>query len=88
MKLLFEKCEQSTQTSNCPSSESLDEEIQKTVRQMEQEGKQFFTEDAELDGLVCSKHVYIDIYTHTHARAQALVRVHTHIQTRTRCAVA
>lgn len=52
LKLLFEKCEQSTQTSNCPSSESLDEEIQKTVRQMEQEGKQFFTDDAELDGLM------------------------------------
>lgn len=50
--LLFEKCEQATQTSSCPSSESLDDDIQKFVRQQEQEGKPFFSEDPELDGLM------------------------------------
>lgn len=52
LTLLFEKCEQATQTSSCPSSESLDDDIQKFVRQQEQEGKPFFSEDPELDGLV------------------------------------
>lgn len=52
LTLLFEKCEQATQSSNCPSSESLAEDIQKFVKQQEQDGKLSYSDDAELDELM------------------------------------
>ena len=52
MALLFEKCEQASQTADCPSSDSFDVDIQAFVHHQEQDGKPFFSEDPELDSLV------------------------------------
>ena len=52
MALLFEKCEQASQTPDCPSSDSFDVDIQAFVHHQEQDGKPFFSEDPELDSLV------------------------------------
>ena len=52
MALLFEKCEQATQTPDCPSSDSFDMDIQAFVHHQEQDRKPFFSEDPELDNLV------------------------------------
>lgn len=53
MELLFVKCEQASQTSDCPSSDSFDVDIQTFVQRQEKERKPFFSEDSELDNLVC-----------------------------------
>lgn len=52
MELLFVKCEQASQTSDCPSSDSFDVDIQTFVQRQEKERKPFFSEDTELDNLV------------------------------------
>ena len=52
MALLFEKCEQATQTPDCPSSDSFDVDIQAFVHHQEQDRKPFFSDDSELDSLV------------------------------------
>ena len=57
MALLFEKCEQASQTADCPSSDSFDVDIQAFVHHQEQDGKPFFSEDPELDSLVGTKGV-------------------------------
>ena len=54
MALLFEKCEQASQTPDCPSSDSFDVDIQAFVHHQEQDGKPFFSDDPELDSLVCT----------------------------------
>ena len=53
MAMFFEKCEQATQTPDCPSSDCFDVDIQAFVLRQEQEHKAFFSDDPELDGLVC-----------------------------------
>ncbi|XP_066563183.1 homeobox protein PKNOX1 isoform X2 [Amia ocellicauda] len=52
LALLFEKCEQSTQGSECITSASFDVDIENFVRNQEKEGKAFFSEDPELDNLM------------------------------------
>ncbi|XP_046701791.1 homeobox protein PKNOX1.1 isoform X1 [Silurus meridionalis] len=52
LTLLFEKCEQSTQSSDCVTSASFDIDIQNFVRNQEKEAKAFFSEDTELDSLM------------------------------------
>lgn len=52
LSLLFEKCEQSTQSSDCVTSASLDIDIQNFVHNQEKEAKALFSEDTELDNLV------------------------------------
>lgn len=52
LTLLFEKCEQATQGSECITSASFDVDIENFVHQQEQERKPFFSEDPELDNLV------------------------------------
>uniref|UniRef100_A0A3Q2QMM1 MEIS N-terminal domain-containing protein n=2 Tax=Fundulus heteroclitus TaxID=8078 RepID=A0A3Q2QMM1_FUNHE len=51
LALLFEKCEQSTLSSECITSASFDVDIENFVRSQEKEGKPFFSEDPELDNL-------------------------------------
>ncbi|MCJ8747952.1 hypothetical protein PDJAM_G00159500 [Pangasius djambal] len=52
LALLFEKCEQSTQRSECVTSASFDMDIQNFVRSQDKESKSFFSEDPELDNLM------------------------------------
>uniref|UniRef100_A0A3Q3L9Y4 Pbx/knotted 1 homeobox 1.1 n=1 Tax=Mastacembelus armatus TaxID=205130 RepID=A0A3Q3L9Y4_9TELE len=52
LALLFEKCEQSTLSSECITSASFDVDIENFVRNQEKEGKPFFSEDPELDNLM------------------------------------
>ncbi|KAM4609081.1 homeobox protein PKNOX1.1 isoform 1-T1 [Polymixia lowei] len=52
LALLFEKCEQSTQSSDCITSASFDVDIENFVRSQEKEGKAFFSEDPDLDNLM------------------------------------
>lgn len=52
LALLFEKCEQATQGSECITSASFDVDIENFVHQQERENKPFFSEDPELDNLV------------------------------------
>ncbi|KAF7651100.1 hypothetical protein LDENG_00116030 [Lucifuga dentata] len=52
LALLFEKCEQSTLSSDCITSASFDVDIENFVRSQEKEGKPFFSEDPELDSLM------------------------------------
>ncbi|KAM9804580.1 homeobox protein PKNOX1.1 [Neosynchiropus ocellatus] len=52
LALLFEKCEQSTLSSDCITSASFDVDIENFVRCQEKEGKPFFSEDPELDNLM------------------------------------
>ncbi|XP_040182371.1 homeobox protein PKNOX2 isoform X1 [Rana temporaria] len=52
LTLLFEKCEQATQGSECITSASFDVDIENFVHQQEQERKPFFSEDPELDNLM------------------------------------
>eukprot|EP00058_Branchiostoma_floridae_P024593 XP_002610083.1 hypothetical protein BRAFLDRAFT_89885 [Branchiostoma floridae] len=51
LALLFEKCEQATQTTECPSSASFDVDIEAFVRHQEADRKPFFSDDPELDSL-------------------------------------
>uniref|UniRef100_A0A8C6MD84 MEIS N-terminal domain-containing protein n=1 Tax=Nothobranchius furzeri TaxID=105023 RepID=A0A8C6MD84_NOTFU len=51
LALLFEKCEQSTLSSDCITSASFDVDIENFVHCQEKEGKPFFSEDPELDNL-------------------------------------
>lgn len=55
LALLFEKCEQSTLSSDCITSASFDVDIENFVRCQEKEGNPFFSEDPELDNLVSSR---------------------------------
>uniref|UniRef100_A0A9J7X1R4 Pbx/knotted 1 homeobox 1.1 n=2 Tax=Cyprinus carpio TaxID=7962 RepID=A0A9J7X1R4_CYPCA len=52
LALLFEKCEQSTQGSDCVTSASFDVDIENFVRVQEKDGKAFFSEDPDLDNLM------------------------------------
>ncbi|XP_049584372.1 homeobox protein PKNOX1.1 isoform X6 [Syngnathus scovelli] len=52
LALLFEKCEQSTLSSECITSASFDVDIENFVRSQEKDGKPFFSEDPELDNLM------------------------------------
>ncbi|VDH97915.1 Hypothetical predicted protein [Mytilus galloprovincialis] len=50
--LLFEKCEQASQSADCPSSDSFDIDIQSFVQRQEKDRKPFFSEDPDLDNLM------------------------------------
>jgi len=52
MALLFEKCEQATQTPDVPSSDSFDMDIQAFVHHQEQDHKPFFSDDPDLDNVM------------------------------------
>ena len=52
MALLLEKCEQATQTPDCPSADSFDVDIHAFVQQQEQKQKPILSDDPELDNLV------------------------------------
>ncbi|XP_032905394.1 homeobox protein PKNOX2 isoform X2 [Amblyraja radiata] len=52
LALLFEKCEQATQGSECITSASFDVDIENFVHQQEQEHKPFFSDDPEIDSLM------------------------------------
>ena len=64
LALLFEKCEQSTQSSDCITSASFDVDIENFVRSQEKEGKAFFSEDPDLDNLVRGQGVYVFFQSH------------------------
>ena len=50
--LLFEKCEQASQSADCPSSDSFDIDIQSFVQRQEKDRKPFFSDDPDLDNLM------------------------------------
>ncbi|KAG7467286.1 hypothetical protein MATL_G00151750 [Megalops atlanticus] len=52
LALLFEKCELSTQGSDCVTSASFNVDIENFVRTQEKEGKAFFSDDPDLDNLM------------------------------------
>jgi hypothetical protein len=52
LALLFEKCELATQSSECPSTESFNLDIQAFVQHQDREGKPFFTDNHEVNDLV------------------------------------
>ena len=52
LALLFERCEQATQSAECPNSESFNMDIQAFVQHQERDRKPFFVNDPEVDGLV------------------------------------
>nr|QFQ66898.1 PKNOX2-like protein [Hofstenia miamia] len=52
MALLFDKCEQATNSVECPSSASFEIDIETFIHQQERERKPFFTENAEVDSLM------------------------------------
>ena len=52
LALLFEKCEMATQSTECPSSESFNLDIQAFVRHQDRENKPFFTDNQEVNDLV------------------------------------
>ncbi|XP_054760065.2 homeobox protein PKNOX1-like isoform X2 [Lytechinus pictus] len=52
MALLFEKCEQATQSPDPPTSASFDVDIEEFVNRLKREGSTFFIEDTEIDTLM------------------------------------
>ena len=52
LALLFEKCELATQSSECPSTESFNLDIQAFVQHQGREGKPFFTDNHDVNDLV------------------------------------
>ncbi|CAG2065487.1 unnamed protein product, partial [Timema podura] len=52
LALLFERCEQATQSAECPNSESFNMDIQAFVQHQERDRKPFLLNDPEVDGLV------------------------------------
>ncbi len=52
LALLFEKCELATQSSECPSTESFNLDIQAFVQHQGREGKPFFTDNQDVNDLV------------------------------------
>ncbi|XP_050526900.1 homeobox protein PKNOX2-like [Daktulosphaira vitifoliae] len=52
LALLFERCEQATQSATILNSESFNTDIQAFVQHQEQDRKPFFTNDTEIDGLM------------------------------------
>lgn len=52
LAMLLEKCEIATQTSECPTSVTFDNDIKNYIIQHNRDGKPFFTDDQELDSLV------------------------------------
>lgn len=54
LALLFEKCELATQSSECPSTESFNLDIQAFVQHQGREGKPFFTDNQDVNDLVSS----------------------------------
>ena len=63
LRILFEKCEIATNSVETVNSLTFDHEIKSFITQMAKENKPFFTEDAEVDGLVCYV-VYILLFVH------------------------
>lgn len=57
LAMLLEKCEVATQTSECPTSATFDNDIKNYIMQHNREGKPFFTDDQELDNLVSNYHL-------------------------------
>lgn len=55
LALLFERCEQATQSAECPNSESFNMDIQAFVQHQERDRKPFLLNDPEVDGLVSKK---------------------------------
>nr|CAD7396505.1 unnamed protein product [Timema cristinae] len=52
LALLFERCEQATQSAECPNSESFNMDIQAFVQHQERDRKPFLLNDPEVDGLM------------------------------------
>lgn len=52
LAMLLEKCELATQTNECPTSATFDNDIKNYIMQHNRDGKPFFTDDQELDNLV------------------------------------
>lgn len=52
LAMLLEKCELATQTNECPTATTFDNDIKNYIMQHNRDGKPFFTEDQELDNLV------------------------------------
>ncbi|XP_066999873.2 homeobox protein PKNOX2 [Anabrus simplex] len=52
LALLFERCEQATQSAECPNSESFNMDIQAFVQHQERDRKPFLVNDPEVDGLM------------------------------------
>jgi len=53
LALLFERCEQATQSAAISNSESFNMDIQAFVQHQERDRKPFLIDDTEIDGLVC-----------------------------------
>lgn len=54
LALLFERCEQATQSAAISTSESFNMDIQAFVQHQERDRKPFLINDTEIDGLVCT----------------------------------
>ncbi|XP_046383933.1 homeobox protein PKNOX2-like [Ischnura elegans] len=52
LALLFERCEQATQSAECPNSENFNMDIQAFVQHQERDRKPFLVNDPEVDGLM------------------------------------
>ena len=52
LALLFEKCELATQSPECPSSDSFNQDIQTFVQHQQRDKKAFFTENQEVNDLM------------------------------------
>ncbi|XP_026281880.1 homeobox protein PKNOX2 isoform X2 [Frankliniella occidentalis] len=52
LALLFERCEQATQSAECPNSDSFNMDIQAFVQHQERDRKPFLMDDPEVDGLM------------------------------------
>lgn len=51
LALIFEKCEYATQSIECPSSESLNKDIQVFIHKQKQEKKPLLSDDSEANEL-------------------------------------
>lgn len=58
LALLFERCEQATQSATISNSESFNMDIQAFVQHQERDRKPFLINDTEIDGLVSLLYIF------------------------------
>jgi hypothetical protein len=58
LALLFEKCELATQSTDCPSTESFNLDVQAFIQHQDREGKPFFSDNHEVNDLVRCQQLY------------------------------
>lgn len=58
LALLFERCEQATQSATISNSDNFNMDIQAFVQHQERDRKPFLINDTEIDGLVCIQNIF------------------------------